>query len=168
MLINFLTMNAKILKPIAFNFILACFSFDTTWDKAGTGVRKSTRTETQILTPETNTLSKALTFHASFNHGPDADFGMGDKKIYTGNFKGSRQQDEIPTTAGLGAPPLLIVKDKGKYGDALEFTKDNSHVVFYKLEKNIQYSERDFRGSASLWMSLIPTRFLINIVTLYN
>ena len=112
--------------------------------------------ETQILIPETNTLSNALTFHASFNHGPDADFGNGDKKIYTGDFKGSRQQNEMPTTAGLGTPPLIIAKDKGKHGGALEFTKDNSHVVFYKLDKNIQYSEKDFKGSASLWMSVDP------------
>ena len=50
----------------------------------------------------------------------------------------------------------MLAKGKGKHGDALAFAKDNSHVVFYKLEKNIQYSERDFKGSASLWMSLDP------------
>lgn len=106
---------------------------------------------------ETSTLSKSLTFHASFDHGPDADFGAGDKKVYYGDFKGSRQQDEIPKAAGLGTPPLLISKTKGKYGAALEFTKDNSHVVFYKLEKNIHYNDKDFNGSVSLWMSLDPS-----------
>src|SRR5215210_2311741 len=28
-------------------------------------------------------LAAALTFHASFDSGPDADFGLGDKRIYT-------------------------------------------------------------------------------------
>ena len=108
-------------------------------------------------------LSESLTFHASFDHGQDADFGGGDKKIYTGSFKGSREQSALPTTTGLGNPPLSISNKKGKYGSALEFTKDNSHVVFYKLDKNIQYSEKDFKGSVSLWMSLnteeIPDKY---------
>ena len=149
-------MNAKISKVIAFIFAPFFFSFDATLDVPESGVQKSIQTVTTNSYSEINTLSNALTFHASFNHGPDADFGKGDKKIYTGDFKGSRQQDEIPTTVGLGTPPLVIEKGKGKHGDALAFTKDNSHVVFYKLEKNIQYSERDFKGSVSLWMSLDP------------
>ena len=150
-------MNAKILKVTAFIFAPFFFSFDTTLDGPKPGVRKSARALNTNYYSEISTLSKALTFHASFNHGPDADFGNGDKKIYTGDFKGSRQQNEMPTTAGLGTPPLVIAKDKGKYGDALAFTKDNSHVVFYKLEKNIQYSESDFKGSVSLWMSFNPS-----------
>lgn len=98
--------------------------------------------------------AKALTFHASFDNGPDADFGAGDRKIYNGKFKGSREQDKIPTTPGLGSPPLLLATGKGKYGAALEFKKDNSHVVFYRLEKNVEFREKDFSGSLSLWMSL--------------
>ena len=147
-------MNAKILKAIAVFFAPVFFAFDSTLDAPEAGVRKSTRAVKTNPYSEINTLSRALTFHASFNHGPDADFGNGDKKIYTGDFKGSRQQAEMSTTAGLGAPPLVISKGKGKYGNALTFTKDNSHVVFYKLDKNIQYSEKDFKGSVSLWMSL--------------
>ena len=149
-------MNAKILKVIAFIFAPAFFSFDTALDVPESGVRKATAVDSNSIS-DVNSLSNALTFHASFNRGPDADFGKGDKKIYTGDFKGSRQQNEMPTTTGLGSPPLVLAKDKGKYGDALAFTKDNSHVVFYKLDKNIQYGERDFKGSVSLWMSLDPT-----------
>lgn len=103
-----------------------------------------------------SSLSKALTFHASFNNGPDADFGGGDKKVYTGDFKGSWEQDEIPNTQGLGTPPLSIAKGKGKHGAALEFSKENSHAVFYKLDKNVDYHEKDFQGSASFWLSLDP------------
>ena len=149
-------MNAKTLKVIAVIFTPVFFSFDTSLDVPETGVQKSTRAVDTNSISDINALSNALTFHASFNHGPDADFGNGDKKIYTGDFKGTRQQNEMPTTTGLGTPPLMLAKGKGKHGDALAFAKDNSHVVFYKLEKNIQYSERDFKGSASLWMSLDP------------
>ena len=51
---------------------------------------------------------------------------------------------------------MLPVKNKGKYGAALVFTKENSHVVFYNLEKNIDYRENDFSGTTSFWMSLEP------------
>ena len=149
-------MNAKTLTVIAVIFTPVFFSFDTSLDVPETGVQKSIRAVDTNSISDINALSNALTFHASFNHGPDADFGNGDKKIYTGDFKGTRQQNEMPTTTGLGSPPLMLAKGKGKHGDALAFAKDNSHVVFYKLEKNIQYSERDFKGSASLWMSLDP------------
>ncbi len=119
--------------------------------------------KTNSLHQDPSDLSKALTFHASFDNGGDADFGRGDKRIYTGEFKGSREQQPLPTTPSLGTPALLVAKDKGKYGAALEFRKDNTHVVFYKLDNNIDYREKDFSGTVSLWMSLdtqdIPVKY---------
>jgi hypothetical protein len=150
-------MNTKILKTIAFSFIPVLFSFDAALNLPEPLMRNSPQATDTNSTSYTDALSNALTFHASFDRGPDADFGKGDKKIYTGNFKGSRQQDEISNTTGLGTPPLLLAKGKGKYGDALAFTKENSHVVFYKLENNIQYHAKNFKGALSLWMSLDPS-----------
>lgn len=149
-------MNAKIFKIIAIAVVPAFVSFDAAQDVPKPGVRNATGAVETNSIIQINALSNALTFHASFNHGPDADLGNGDKKIYTGDFKGSRQQNEMATATGLGTPPLVLAKGKGKHGDALAFTKDNSHVVFYKLEKNIQFREKDFNGSLSLWMSLDP------------
>ena len=149
-------MNTKILKTIAFSLIPVFFSFDTALNVREPMVNSTRSADTNSIS-DTENLSTALTFHASFDRGPDADFGNGDKKIYTGDFKGSRQQDAIPTTTGLGTPPLLIEKAKGRYGDALAFTKENSHVVFYKLENNIQYRTKDFKGTLSLWMNLDPS-----------
>ncbi len=146
-------MKTGIIQSSSFSFLILFFSSDIAVDIEET----FNVTENMIPSSQVSALSEALTFHASFDEGPDADFGKGDKKIYSGNFKGSRAQDEIPTTSGLGTPPLSIVKEKGKYGDALEFKKDNSHVVFYKLEKNIQYAEKDFKGTLSLWMNLDPS-----------
>lgn len=148
-------MNTTSLKVIAFVSSVLFFSFDTTNEKVG-NVEMSTLADLAYAAADINALSNALTFHISFNNGADADFGKGDRKVYTGDFKGSREQNPIPTTAGLGTPPLAIAKGKGKYGDALSFSKENSHVVFYKLDKNIEYKEKDFNGTLSLWMSLDP------------
>src|SRR5688572_1023876 len=99
-------------------------------------------------------LSTALTFHASFDHGADADFAFGDKQIYTATIQDG--QNVVALTPGLGHPPLTIVKDRGKFGAALEFTQENSHVAVYKAEQNVAYSPEAFRGTLSFWMSLDP------------
>ena len=103
-----------------------------------------------------NQLFKALTFHVSFNHGSDADFALGDKQIYTVTVEAGEKV--VAFTPGLGDPPLTIVKDRGKFGAALEFTQENSHVVAYKAEKNVAYSPQIFHGTASLWLNLDPAR----------
>jgi len=150
-------MNTKTLLVIAFVSSTLLFSFNTVTNEKGGNVKMSARGLDTDAIVDINALSNSLTFHVSFNNGADADFGKGDKKVYTGNFKGSREQNEIPTTTGLGNPALVIAKGKGKHGDALSFTRENSHVVFYKLDKNIQYKEKDFKGTLSLWMSLDPS-----------
>jgi len=99
-------------------------------------------------------LSAALTFHASFDHGPDADFALGDKHVYSATVQDG--QRVVALTPGLGDPPLAIVQGQGKFGAALAFTQDNSHVVVYKAERNVAYDPEAFRGSLSLWMRLDP------------
>src|SRR5262245_21466766 len=99
-------------------------------------------------------LSAALTFHASFDHGPDADFALGDKHIYSATVQDG--QRVVALTPGLGDPPLAIVEGQGKFGAALAFTQDNSHVVVYKAERNVAYAPEAFLGSLSLWMQLNP------------
>lgn len=99
-------------------------------------------------------LSAALTFHASFDHGSDADFALGDKQIYTATVQDG--QKVVVLTPGLGDPPLTIVEGQGRFGAALAFTQDNSHVVVYKAKQNIAYSPEAFGGTLSLWMRLDP------------
>ena len=99
-------------------------------------------------------LSAALTFHASFDSGPDADFALGDRRIYTATVENG--QKVVALTPGLGDPPLAIVEGQGRYGAALAFTQDNSHVVVYKAESNVAYSPEAFRGTLSFWMRLDP------------
>jgi concanavalin A-like lectin/glucanase superfamily protein len=99
-------------------------------------------------------LSAALTFHASFDRGPDADFALGDKQIYSATVQDG--QKVVGLTPGLGEPPLAIAEGQGKYGAALEFTQENSHVVVYQAEQNVAYDSAAFRGTLSFWMRLDP------------
>jgi len=99
-------------------------------------------------------LSSALTFHASFDNGPDADFALGDKQLYS-----TTEQDvqKVATfTPGLGEPALAIVAGQGKFGAALAFTQENSHVVVYKAAQNVAYDPTLLRGTVSFWMNLDP------------
>ncbi|MBZ5496331.1 MAG: LamG domain-containing protein [Acidobacteriia bacterium] len=97
-------------------------------------------------------LTKALTFHASFDRGTDADFGAGDRSIYTApTYK--TQGDAKP---GIGNPDVGIARGQGRFGDALQFRKKNTMAVFYRAEKNVAYRERDWNGSVSFWLSLSP------------
>jgi hypothetical protein len=99
-------------------------------------------------------LAGALTFQASFDHGPDADFALGDKRIYVASVE--KPEDVAALTPGLGEPPLAIVPGAGKYGAALAFTSENSHVVVYKAEGNVAYSPAAFAGTISFWLNVDP------------
>lgn len=100
-------------------------------------------------------MAEALTFHASFDHGPDADFCLGDGRIYSVTVEGGKETGEL--TPGLGQPALSIAEGRGRFGSALEFTLENSHVVVFKAARNVAYSQDDFGGTASFWMSVDPT-----------
>jgi len=139
---------------------LASLIFACTTNEQGKGVPETNREDSQPYIVDTagyNTLSKSLTFHASFDNGANADFALGDEKIYSGKTVGDEQKP-ASYDVGLGDPPLTIVQGKGKYGSALEFTKENSHVVFYKAEKNIAYSTKNFSGTLSFWLKLNPQK----------
>lgn len=91
-------------------------------------------------------LSSSITFHASFDNGPNADFGEGDLKLYS-------LDDSDKISEGLGSPPQRLDLAAGNFKSALSFTKENTHTVFYKVEKNIEYSREAFKGTFSFWMS---------------
>jgi Concanavalin A-like lectin/glucanases superfamily len=125
----------------------------------GCGQKNKTGTPsdlTRASTPQNNSttaaLSQALTFYASFEQ-PKADFGPGDLELFSGGFKGKGAPDGEPLK-GLGNPPLLISAGAGKFGKALEFTKQNTHPVFYKMDGNVSYREVDFNGTCSFWLNV--------------
>lgn len=92
-------------------------------------------------------LASALTFHASFDNGTDADVGRGDRAIYTVGEGGA-------LTAGLGE--VAIARGAGRFGDALQFTLERTNIVAYQVEGNVAYSDAAFRGTVSFWMRVDP------------
>jgi hypothetical protein len=99
-------------------------------------------------------LAEALTFHASFDHGPDADFSLGDGRIYSVTVENGQETGAL--VPGLGQPALTIAAGQGRFGSALEFTRENSHVVLFKAARNVAYSPSNFGGTASFWLSVEP------------
>jgi len=98
-------------------------------------------------------LREALTFHASFDTGVDADFAAGDRQLYWAPSM------KHPRTGKPGLPETGVVtheKGKGRFGDALRFHKKAPEIVFYQGEKNIAYRTRDWSGTVSLWLKTDP------------
>jgi hypothetical protein len=100
-------------------------------------------------------LASALTFHASYDQGADADFALGDKRAYTVDIP----MGGVVTggTAGIAHPSISIAKGAGKYGDALAFTEPSDAILFYRADENVAYSPEHFAGTASFWMRVEPS-----------
>jgi len=98
-------------------------------------------------------LQQALSFHASFDNGPDADFARGDGAIYTAPSYDALAEAQ----PGIGNPDVRLVEGAGRFGDALDFTAKNGHAIFYFAEKNVAYDPADWSGTASFWLKLDPS-----------
>src|SRR5262245_6707980 len=101
-------------------------------------------------------LGKALLLYASFDKGLDADFAVGDPKLYTAPT-GNRSQ----AVAGLPESNLVVhAKGAGRHGDALHFTKKMRPTVFFQGEKNLGYNSNGWSGAVSIWLRLDPDKDL--------
>jgi len=102
---------------------------------------------------DTTSLRNALTFHASFDHGPDADFAMGDRRVYTAlSIKEPRQATPGLPTNGV----VSIAKGEGRVGDALRFHRSASEFIHYQVAKNLAYTSSNWNGTVSFWLRLDP------------
>jgi hypothetical protein len=116
----------------------------------GTGCRTSPAVESAAR------LRAALLLHASFDQGVNADFAVGDPKLYTAPT-GNRSQAH----PGLPASNLVVrAKSAGRYGDALHFTQKMRPVVFFQGERNLGYQTNGWSGAVSLWLRLNPDKDL--------
>ena len=97
-------------------------------------------------------LADALTFHASFDHGVDADLALGDASIYTAPAFDQREMSE----PGISGPDVSVAEGAGRFGDALQFSRKTAQATFYRAEKNVAYAESGWAGSVSFWLSLDP------------
>jgi Concanavalin A-like lectin/glucanases superfamily len=103
--------------------------------------------------PIPTSLQEALTFHASFDHGPDADFGPGDHRLF------SAPSMKHPRTGTPGLPTngaVSIAKGEGRFGDALRFHRKTPELVFFQGERNFSYAKLNWSGAVSFWLRLDP------------
>ena len=97
-------------------------------------------------------LAGALTFHASFDNGIDADRAAGDPRLYTAPSYEEQDQAE----PGIGNPAVSVVEDAGRFGHALRFAERNQHAIFYRADGNSGYSPEGWSGTVSFWLRLDP------------
>ena len=117
-----------------------------------TAQEEDAETQSEKAPSMTDTLKSALTFHASFEEGPDAAFALGDRRIYTA--PSYEKQEEA--TPGIGNPDVEVAADAGRFGHALKFNKKNTQAIFYGGEKNVAFADNNWSGTASFWLSLNP------------
>lgn len=100
-----------------------------------------------------NSLLDSLTFHASFDVGPDADLAKGDATLYTL----VESKPEILSDPGL--PPEAMMDGAGRFGNCLFFSTPaevSGTRAFYKLKDNLPYSESNWSGTISFWIRVSP------------
>jgi hypothetical protein len=107
----------------------------------------------QSSEPQRAALAKALTLHASFDRGLDADFARGDRTLYSYATNEQRAQGGVK---GLPDNLIQIAKGAGHVGDALLVTKKNPVKPFYKDGGNIGYNATDWSCTVSVWLRLTP------------
>jgi len=102
-------------------------------------------------------LRQALTLHAGFDEQVDADFAVGDPRIYTAASMAHRETAEL----GLRTENAVIpAEDKGRFGDALRFVRKIDEVVLFRGKDNFSYQNQKWSGTVSFWLSLDPNRDL--------
>ncbi len=94
------------------------------------------------------TLRSALSLHASFDQGLDADFSRGDKACRV------RQGKElVPASPG---PELRLVPDAGRFGGALHFPKKAAVRPQFAGPGVLGYNDQSWSATVSVWLRLTP------------
>lgn len=96
-------------------------------------------------------LARALTLHASFDKGLDADFSRGEKACF---FR--TKQGAVPAAAN---EELKLVAD-GRFGGGLHFTKKGVTQPRFKGAGVIGYNDKSWSTTVSVWLRLDPDKDL--------
>lgn len=99
----------------------------------------------------TASLKQALTFHASFDKGFDADFSRGEKAAVVRG-----KQGPVP----LVANEELKLVPGGRFGGGLHFTKKGSTQPRFKGAGVLGYNATNWSASVSVWLRLDPDKDL--------
>lgn len=97
-------------------------------------------------------LARALTLHASFDHGFDADFCRGDKQCY---FQLGQLLPEAKPNDDVN-----IAEGKGRFGGALHFPRKGKSRPTFKDKDMLGYNAKNWSASVSVWLQLNPDKDL--------
>ncbi|WP_405206673.1 LamG-like jellyroll fold domain-containing protein [Aquimarina sp. LLG6339-5] len=120
----------------------------------GNDKAKKDKTQNDVVKKDTTktTLKKALTFYTSFDNGIDADFSLGDPKLYTVPSRKARDSAKV----GLYKEGISLSENQGLKGGALLYEKDSKGYIYYTSKDNIAYNQNEWNGAISFWLSLDP------------
>ena len=93
-------------------------------------------------------LAGGLTLHASFDTGLEADFARGDRGCYV-------QQGSGLASATVN-DELRLVADGGRFGGGLHFVKKGNTRPAYRDAGALEYNDRSWSRSVSVWLKLNP------------
>jgi len=97
-------------------------------------------------------LAEALTLHASFDEGLDADFSRGDRACYD--------------LQGKNVSPVKLTEDvalapgDGEFGGSLQFKRKNPLRPAYKNAGVLDYNGKNWNSTVSVWLRLDPDKDL--------
>ena len=97
-------------------------------------------------------LATALTLHASFDKGLDADFSRGDRTCYVQNGKELLRAD--------AKEDATLTAEAGRFGGALQFTKKSGFRPAFKDSGVLGYNNTNWNTTVSVWLRLNPEKDL--------
>lgn len=107
---------------------------------------------TPLASADPAALRSALTIHASFDKGLNADYAKGDPKLYTWVNRQKKESKEGLHTAGKSER----LATGGRFGGALKFNAGNAPWIYYLSQDNLVYQKKNWSGSASIWLKCDP------------
>lgn len=97
-------------------------------------------------------LKESLRLAATFDQGYHADMATGDAHMY-----GAASYDpQGEGTASMIPEEVSLAPARGVFGQALEFKRKGKPSIFFQSKDNIAYSNSNWNGTISLWLSLDP------------
>lgn len=97
-------------------------------------------------------LRDALTLHASFDDGFNADFSRGNQTCYV-----RRGAEFVPAESN---EDVRLVEGAGRFGNALHFTRKSGYRPLFKGENVLNYNDRNWSTTVSVWLRLDPDKDL--------
>ena len=96
-------------------------------------------------------LAQSLAFCTTFDQGYTADFARGESSIF-----GAKDYESTKLAIKGAVPTAIRLNEAGLFGNALEFKRKVSDVIFYKALDNVGYDQKNWNGTVSFWLKVDP------------